>query len=110
MGSIEKFDFKQLKWVPYHSTPEDVEEYFRKMDARREEQEHGPRYRMKKLRDMEEKLINMEKQLEEAKAKINRKTPIVTQVTPVAQAIEIAKSQVKQAGRETQRPKYWNNY
>ena len=113
MGSVERYDFKQRKWVPYRSTPEDVEQYFKKMDALREEKEHGPGYKMKKLRDMEEKLEKAEMQLAETKAELKRKAPQVTQITPVAQAIKIAKSQVNQAGRETKRPKsryYWNNY
>ena len=105
MGSIEKFDFKQLKWVPYRSTPEDVEEYFRKMDARREEQEHGTGRLMKRLRDLEEKLKATEKKLEDTEDKLERKTPQVTQVTPVAQAIEIAESEVRKKGREEQQRK-----
>ena len=110
MGSVERYDFKQQKWVPYQSTPEDVRRYFKKMDALREEKKHGHGDMARKLRDTEEKLKKAEKQLAETKAQLKRKAPIVRQVTPVAQAIEIAKSQVNQAGRETQRPKYWNNY
>ena len=89
------------------------------MEARIEEKKHGPGYMAKKLRDTEEKLINTKKQLADVKEELKRKNPRVTQITPVAQAIEIAKSEVNQAGRlnqadrETHRVKSrisWNNY
>ena len=70
MGSIETFDFKQRKWVPYRSTPDDVKRYFKKMDALREEKEHGPGYMARKLRDTEKKLNDTQKQLEEARTEI----------------------------------------
>ena len=100
MGSIETYDFKQRKWVPYLSTPEDVEHYFQKMDTLREEKQHGPGHMARRLRDTEEKLNDTQKQLEEARAELKRKTPQVTQVTPVAQAIEMAQAEVNEARKK----------
>ena len=99
MGSIEVYDYKQQKWVPYVSTPEDAERFFQKMEARRLAK--NPQYMTKKLRDMEEKLIDTEKKLAEAEAKLKEKTPRVTQVTPVAQAIEMAQAQVDRERKKT---------
>ena len=100
MGSVERYDFKLGKWVPYLSTPEDVERYFKRMETRMEEKKHGPGHMAKQLRDTKEKLNEVRQQLEETRAELKLKTPQVTQVTPVAQAIEIAKSEVNETRKK----------
>ena len=87
----------------YRGTPYDVKRYLEKMDNQRKPKRPSLEATLKRLRNTEKKLKATEKRLKKVKEEFNRKTPRVKQVTPVAQAIEIAKSQVKQAGRETQR-------
>ena len=93
MGSIEVFDCQQGKWVPYISTPEEVDRYYQAMLAQNEGK--------KKPGVLESKLRHMEDQLKETQQKLNhaenqlKHSPQVTQVTPVAQAIEMAESQLR---------------
>ena len=94
MGSIEIYDYQRQQWVPYIPTPEDTERYYQKVLARLE-RKHTPAALATTLRHTEEKLRETNRKLEEAEAQLKKHTPRVDQVTPIAQAIEIAESQVK---------------
>ena len=96
MGSIEVYDYEQMKWVPYVSTPEDAERYYQRLKARIDRQTYDQESRLsKQLKDTEEKL-------KEAEEKLRERTPIVKQITPVAQAIEIAESEVKRERKKAE--------
>ena len=100
MGSIEVYDYDQMKRVPYVSTPEDAERTYQKIKSRIEEKTYEPGYMTRKLQDTEDKLKDTERKLEIAEAKLKR-APRVNLVTPVAQAIEIAESEVKRATKRS---------
>ena len=99
MGSVEVYDYQQMKWVPYVSTPEDVDKYYQRMRDRIDLKTHGHSAMAKTLRDTEEKLKETENKLK----RMEERTPEVNQVTDVAGAIERAQSEVKRErkkGRE----------
>ena len=89
MGSIEVYDYQQQKWVPYVPDPEAWYQHFKDVRDGYVQPDHKGRYivgsgaKHRKLKEMEER-------------------PLVNLVTPVAQANEIAKSEVD---REKQRKK-----
>ena len=89
MGSIEVYDYQQQKWVPYVPDPEAWYQHFKDLRDGYVQPDHKGRYivgsgaKHRKLKEME-------------------KRPVVNLVTPVAQANEIAKSEVD---REKQRKK-----
>ena len=101
MGSIEVYDYKQMKWVPYVPDPDSADRYYQKMKAKIEEKSN-PGYVMKKLQDTEEKLRDTERKLDEAEAKLKR-GPTVKLVTPVAQGIEMVKSEVKRVKKQNEK-------
>ena len=91
MGSVEVYDYQQMKWVPYIPSPGSADRYYQNMIAEIEEKSK-PGHVMKKLQDTEEKLQDTKRKLDEAEAKLKRR-PTVNLVTPVAQSIEMAKIQ-----------------
>ena len=107
MGSIEVFDCQQGKWVPYVSTPEDVERYYQQMLAEINGKKK-PGVLESKLRHMEDQLKETQQKLEAAETELKQgRTLTVKQVTPVAQAIEIAKAEVaREQANGTKKRKY----
>lgn len=95
MGSIEVYDYKLQKWVPYVSDPDKWYQHFKDLRDGYVQPDHMGRYivgsgaKFRKLTEMKETLKQ-------------KRVPKVELVTPVAQAIEMAKSEVK---REKQRKK-----
>ena len=107
MGSIEVYDYKQQKWVPHISRPGDAERHYQRMKERIDRQNHlrDPIEGMaKQLKDTEDEL----KKVEEKIKVMEQQRPQVTQVTPVAQAMEIAKSQLAH-GETTSQKTYTTN-
>ena len=85
MGTREVYDYQQQKWVPYISDPDkwyqhllDVRDGYAERDSQdRYVMGSGQKYReLKEMRQKEKPLVNL--------------------VTPVAQALEMAKSELKQ--------------
>ena len=78
MGSIEVYDYEKRDWVPY--TPGVTNVVNRKNQM------------AEQLRDTQLKLAEAEKTIQQ----LSKQTPIVVkQVTPVAEAMERAKAQIK---------------
>ena len=90
MGSVEIYDYKQMKWVPYVPPPDQAERYYRRLVASLETESHSSTIATK-LKDTEDKLKEAEHKLKQR----DEKTPKVKQVTQVAEAIERAKSELK---------------
>ena len=89
MGSIEVFDYKQQKWVPSNPDPEKVYQHFKDLRDGYVFPDHRGRYvigsgtRYRKLKEAE-----------------TDRAPVVKLVTPVAQATEIAKSEIRRKNAE----------
>ena len=90
MGSIEVYDYKQMKWVPYVPHPDQAERYYQRLVASLDTQSH-PSTIATKLKDTEDKLKEAEHKLKRRE----EKQPEVKQVTQVAEAIERARSEQK---------------
>ena len=90
MGSVEIYDYKQMKWVPYVPPPDQAERYYRRLVASLETESHSSTIATK-LKDTEDKLKEAEHKLKQRE----EKTPEVKQVTQVAEAIERAQSELK---------------
>ena len=95
MGSIEVYDYKQMKWVPYVPHPDQAERYYQRLVASLDTQSY-PSTIATKLQDTEEKLKEAENKLK----RLEEREPIVKQVTPVSQAIERAKSEILSRNRD----------
>ena len=95
MGSIEVFDYKQMKWVPYLPPPDQAERYYQRLVASLDTQSH-PSTVATKLKETEDKLKEAENKLK----RLEEREPIVKQVTPVSQAIERAKSEILTRNRD----------
>ena len=97
MGSIEVYDIKQEKWVPYVPDNDEWYQYFKDLRSR-VQPDHMGRYvvgsgkKYRKIKEMEArgKEIEMREQ----------QRPILKQITPVAQAIEIAKSEIERDSKK----------
>ena len=91
MGSIEIYDFKQRQWIPYVLDHQKWQQHFVDVSEGRVHPYHRGRYivgsgaRWRKTSHME--------------------SPKVELVTPVAQAIEMAKSELKREGQKVIRGK-----
>ena len=93
MGSIEVYDTKQEKWTPYVPDYDEWYQHFKDLRDGYVQLDHMGRYvvgsgkKYRKLKEMEArgKEIEMREQ----------QRPILKQITPVAQAIEIAKSEIE---------------
>ena len=92
MGSIEVYDAKQEKWVPFVPDYDEWYQHFKDLRDGYVQPDHMGRYvvgtgkRNRQLKEMEAKQKEIEM--------LEKQRPVVIQVTPVAQAIEIAKSQL----------------
>ena len=93
MGSIEVYDYKQQKWVPYVPDPEKWYQHFKDLRDGYVRPDHKGRY-IVGSGAINRKLKELEKQ--------QQQQPQVNLVTPVAQATEIARSEVKRKKEETE--------
>ena len=88
MGTREVYDYEQQKWVPYVSDPDKWYQHLLDIRDGLVEPDHMGRYivgsgeKHRRLKEMEAK--QMEKQ-----------RPVVNLVSPVAQATEMARSEIK---------------
>ena len=102
MGSIEVYDYKQQKWVPYVSDPDKWYEHFKDLRDGYVNPDHRGRYIVgsgksrSRINTLEAKLKEAQENLKETEEKLKQaQRPVVNLVSPVAQATEIAKSEVK---------------
>ena len=92
MGSIEVYDAKQEKWVAFVPDYDEWYQHFKDLRDGYVQPDHMGRYvvgtgkRNRQLKEMEARQKEIEM--------LEKQRPVVNQVTPVAQAIEIAKSQL----------------
>ena len=112
MGSIEVYDAKQEKWVPYVPDYNAWFQHFKDLRDGYVQPNHmgryvvgsGKKYRKLKEKETREKEMEArEKQLEAREKKIEArelKSPTLKQITPVAQAIEIVKSEIERKRKE----------
>ena len=85
MGSIDVFDSKLQKWVPYKEDVEYWINYFKQKD-------HIP----DQIRNFEKILEEKNKLLGDMEEKLEKvKTPQVKMVSPLAEAVDRVKSQIK---------------
>ena len=105
MGSIEVYDTKQEKWVPYVPDYDEWYQHFKDLRDGYVQTDHMGRYivgtgkRNRKLKEMEAREKEaLEKEI--ALSKLQR--PMVNQITPVAQALEIAKSEIQRKHKENE--------
>ena len=88
MGTREVYDYEQQKWVPYVSDPDKWFQHLLDIRDGLVEPDHMRRYivgsgeKHRRIKEMEAK--QMEKQ-----------RPVVNYVSPVAQATEMARSEIK---------------
>ena len=93
MGSVEVYDAKQEKWVPYVPDYDEWYQHFKDLRDGYVQPDHMGRYvvgsgkKYRKLKEMESR----EKEIEMR----DQQRPVVKQITLVAQAIEIAKSEIE---------------
>ena len=94
MGSIEVFDFKQKKWVPYVPDYDKWKQHFHDIQEGYAKPDHMGRY-----------LVGSGKHLRSKKENTNasQQPPQVKFVTPIAQALEIAKSELRREQSTDQR-------
>ena len=88
MGSIEVYDYQQQKWVPYVPDPEAWYQHFKDVRDGYVQPDHKGRY-----------IVGSgakHRKLAETKVEQHER-PVVNIVSPVAQANEIAKSEVKRS-------------
>ena len=91
MGSVEVYDYKRRQWVPYIPDYEKYYQHFKDMRDGYVQPDHLGRYvvgsgaKYRKMKEMEESA---------------KQRPALKLVTPVAQAVEIAKSEVKRDEEE----------
>ncbi|KAK3084187.1 hypothetical protein FSP39_009708 [Pinctada imbricata] len=85
MGSIEVYDTKLAKWVPYIPDYKKWEEHFKDISKGRVRPDHKGRY-----------IVGSGSRINVTPKQ--PKQPKLTLVTPVAQAVEMAKSELKREG------------
>ena len=95
MGTREVYDYEQQKWVPYVSDPDKWYQHLIDLRDGLVQPDHLGRYivgsgaKYRHLKEME-------------KEQIEKQRPVVNLVSPVAQATEMARSEIK---RERERAK-----
>ena len=105
MGSIEVYDAKQEKWVPYVPDYNAWYQHFKDLRGGYVQPDHMGRYVVgsgKKYRKLKE-IETREKEMEACEKQIEareQKSPTLKQITPIAQAIEIAKSEIELKRKE----------
>ena len=92
MGSIEVYDAKQEKWVPFVPDYDEWYQHFKDLRDGYVQPDHMGRFvvgtgkRNRQFKEMEAKQKEIEM--------LEKQRHVVNQVTPVAQAIELAKSEL----------------
>lgn len=95
MGSIEVYDVKLQKWVPYIPDYDKWYQHFKDLSEGYVQPDHMGRYivgsgsRNRLLKEMEAQQRQKEIEIQE------RQKPVVKLVSPVAQAVEMAKSEME---------------
>ena len=92
MGSIEVYDYQQQKWVPYVPDPDAWYQHFKDVRDGYVQPDHKGRYIVGSGRKHRKLAETKEEQQER---------PVVNMVSPVAQAVEIAKSEVKRSEKRS---------
>ena len=88
MGTQEVYDYKQQKWVPYVSDPDKWYQHLLDIRDGFVEPDYLGRYKLgsgekhRRLKEMEAK-------------QIEKQRPVVNLVSPIAQATEMARSEIK---------------
>ena len=112
MGSIEVYDAKQEKWVPYVPDYNPWYQHFKDLRDGYVQPDHMGRYvvgsgkkyrKLKEIETREKEMEVREKQLEACEKQIEareQKSPTLKQITAIAQAIEIAKSEIERKRKE----------
>ena len=112
MGSIEVYEAKQEKWVPYVPDYNAWYQHFKDLRDGYVQPDHMGRYvvgsgrKYRKLKEMEAREREVEareKQIETREKQIEareQKSPTLKQITPTAQALEIAKSEIERKRKE----------
>lgn len=88
MGSVEVYDYKKMQWVPYVPDFEKWRRHFEDVSAGRVRPDHKGRY------------IVGSGSRHRADPTPEKNKPVVKLVTPVAQAIEMAKSELKRENED----------
>ena len=100
MGSIEVYDLKREKWVPYVPDYDKWYQHFKDWSEGYVQPDHMGRYivgssrRNRKLKEMKTQQRQNEIEIQQ------QQRPVVKQVTPMAQAIEIAKFKIERKRKE----------
>ena len=100
MGLLEVYDVKQEKWVPYIPDYDKWYQHFKDLSEGYVQPDYMGRYivgsgrRNRKLQEMEAQQRQKEIEMLEAQR------PVVKLVSPVAQAVEMAKSDMEREERE----------
>ena len=112
MGSIEVYDAKHEKWVPYVPDYNAWYQHFKDLRDGYVQPDHMGRYvvgsgnkyrKLKEIETREKEMEAREKQLEAREKQIEareQKSPTLKQITPLAQAIEIDKSEIEHKRKE----------
>ena len=105
MGSIEVYDAKQEKWAPFVPDYDEWYQHFKDLRDGYVQPDHMGRYvvgsgkRNRKLKEME---VRGKEAHEKEIALSNLQTPVVNQITPMAQALEMAKSEIQRKKKENE--------
>ena len=102
MGSIEVYDYQQMKWVPYIPKPGSADRYYKRIRDSIEDQWQGSEDSItaRQLRDTTDRLRAAEDKLKQ----MDERTPEVKQVTDVAEAIARAEDDMKRERKKGRVP------
>ena len=105
MGSIEVYDAKQEKWVPFVPDYDEWYQHFKDLRDGYVQPDHMGRYVVgsgkinRKLKEMEAR----EKEAHEKEIALSKlQRPVVNQITPVGQALEMTKSEIQRKKKENE--------
>ena len=112
MGSIEVYDAKQEKWVPYVPDYDSWFQHFKDLRDGYVQPDHMGRYvvgsgkkyrKLKEIETREKEMEACEKQLAAREKQLEareQKSPTLKQITPIAQGVKIAKSEIERKQKE----------
>ena len=107
MGSMEVYDYQQQRWVPYVADPEAWYQHFKDLRDGYVQPDSRGRYvvgsgqSQKRVQMLETKLKEANQTLKDMEEKLKHsQRPVVKMVTPVAQANEIAQSEVQRSRQQ----------
>ena len=105
MGSVEVYGIKLQKWVPYVLDYDNWYRHFKDLSEGYVQSDRMGRYivgsstRNRKLKEMEAQKRQQGIEIQE------QQRPVFKQVTPVAQALEIAKSEIERKKKKKKKKK-----